>query len=291
MLPADVDKESGVKQIRFGAAAENGLNVYRCLPGNGVPVDVHWPGLYQEWPEPPTPWTEYAVNNNNTEEIAVYLGLIWRVTAGLARYGIATYYRDQAAAILGQEPRLIDWEYEVAAEELDPRRRDRGFVPARSCVPIRPAPTGWQREHAAQAGLFSITGPRDLAGLLQATLPDACAEVIIFGVGPGPGRLTGLARSLSGATRPSLAAVLQPGDIFADLTIGVDLGYYDSITIAAHADLTTRLGHLEDDYDQRIASYEAKAGGLPDIPAFLAAMPGLTGIGPLPPAGHGDEQD
>ena len=70
------------------------------------------------------PGTEYAVNNNNTEEIAVYLGLIWRVTDGLARYGIAMYYRDQAAAIPQREPRLIDWEYEVAAEELDPGRRD-----------------------------------------------------------------------------------------------------------------------------------------------------------------------
>jgi hypothetical protein len=30
-----------------------------------------------------------------------------------------TYYRDEAAAILHQEPRLIDWEYEVAAEKLD----------------------------------------------------------------------------------------------------------------------------------------------------------------------------
>lgn len=269
-----------MKQIRFGGTVENGLNVYRYLPGADLPVEMHWAGLYQEWPEAtPTPWTEYAVNNNNTEEIAVYLGLTWRVTDGLARYGIATYYRDQAAATLHQEPMLIDWEYEVAAEELDPGRRDHGFVPGRSCVPIRPAPTGWQSEHAAQAGMFSITEPRDLVGLLQATLLDASAEVIIFGVEPGPDRLTALARSLSGPIRPSLAAVLRSGDVFIDLTVGVDLGYYDSIMIASHADLTARLRHLADDYDQRIADYEAMVVGLPGIPAFIAAMPGLTGIG------------
>lgn len=267
-----------MKQIRFDATGENGLNVYRYLPGVDLPVEIHWAGLYQEWPEEPTPWTEYAINNNNTEEIAVYLGLAWRVTDGLARYGIATYYRDEAAAILGQEPRLIDWEYEVAAEELDPGRRDHGFVAGRSCVPIRPAPSGWQSEHAAQAGIFSIAQPRDLVGLLQATLLDASAEVIIFGVEPCPDRLTALARSLSGATRPSLAAVLQPEDVFIDLTVGVDLGYYDSITIASHADLTARLHHLADDYDQRIADYEAKVSGLPGISEFLAAMRDLTGI-------------
>ncbi len=61
-------------------------------------------------------------------------------------------------------------------------------------------------------------------------------------------------------------------------SVGVDLGYYDSITIASHADLTARLHHLADDYDQRIADYEAKVGALPGIPAFLAAMPDLTGI-------------
>jgi hypothetical protein len=195
MLLADIGKEPGVKQIRFDGTVENGLNVYRYLPGVDLPVEIHWAGLYQKWPEKPAPWTEYAVNNGKTEEIAVYLGLIWRVTDGLARYGIAAYYRDKAAAILHQEPRLTDWQYEVAAEELDPGRRDHGFVPGRSCIPIRPAPTHWQSEHAAQAGMFSITEPRDLAGLLQATLLDASAEVIIFGIEPGPDRLTALARS------------------------------------------------------------------------------------------------
>ena len=224
------------------------------------------------------PWTEYAVNNNNTEEIAVYLGLIWRVTDGLARCGIPAYYRDEAAAILHQEPMLIDWEYHVASGELDPRRRDHGFVPGRSCVPIRPAPTGWQSEHAAQAGMFSITELRHLTGLLRATLLDASAEVVLFAVEPGPDRLTALMRSLSGAIRPSLATVLRPGDVFIDLTVGVDLGYYDSVTVASHEGLTARLRHLAEDYDQRIADYEAKGGGLPGIPAFLAAMPGLTGM-------------
>jgi hypothetical protein len=94
-------------------------------------------------------------------------------------------------------------EYEVAAEESEPRRRDHGFVPGRSCVPIRPAPTGWQSEHASCAGMFSITGPRDLVGLLQATLLGASAEVIIFGVEPDPDRLTALARALSGGIRPA----------------------------------------------------------------------------------------
>ena len=93
-----------MKQIRFDAAVENGVNVYRYLPGDDVPVEAHWAGLYQQWREEPTPWTECAVNNNNTEEIAVYLGLIWRMTDGLARYGIATYYRADSLAARARGP-------------------------------------------------------------------------------------------------------------------------------------------------------------------------------------------
>ena len=278
MLLPDIDKEPEVKQIRFDAIVEDGLNVYRYSPGIDLPVEQHWPGLYRGWYDGLTPWTEYAVNDNNTEEIAVYLGLLWRVTDGLARYGIATYYRDAAAEILGQEPTLIDWEYEVDAEVLDPARRDRGFVPGRACVPIHPAPTVWQSEHAAQAGVFSIASPRDLVGLFQATLLDASAEVTVFGVEPGPDRFTALMQSLRGTARPSLASVLRPGDVFVDLTVGVDLGCYDSITIAAHADRAAHLQHLADDYGRRVAEYEAKADTLPDITAFLDAARSLTGI-------------
>jgi hypothetical protein len=37
-----------VKQIRFDAAVENGGNVYRFMPGEDVPVEAHWAGLYQQ---------------------------------------------------------------------------------------------------------------------------------------------------------------------------------------------------------------------------------------------------
>jgi len=33
------------------------------------------------------------------------------MTAGLACYGIAMYFRDEASVTLHQEPRFIDWEY------------------------------------------------------------------------------------------------------------------------------------------------------------------------------------
>jgi len=73
-----------VRPLRFQTSQTRGINVYRYLPGTLTAVTRNWPGLFQDWPPEPTPFTEYAVNNNNMEEVAVYIGLAWRLTAGLA---------------------------------------------------------------------------------------------------------------------------------------------------------------------------------------------------------------
>lgn len=158
------------------------MNVYRYIPGTESAVTRHWPGLFQEWSQGPTPFTEYAVNNNNMEEMAVYLGLAWRLTAGLARYAIPTYYRDDAAEALGREPVMVDWEYEIEAE--DPHTvLDNGFVPGRSTADGH-TPKSW--ENANRAGLFELSAPRDLVRLLRAVLLDATAEISSSVLPPAP---------------------------------------------------------------------------------------------------------
>jgi hypothetical protein len=224
--PSDTEKEPEVKQIRFDTAVENGVNVYRYLPGADVPVEVHWGGLHQEWPEEPTPWTEYAVSNDKTEEIAVYLGLIWRVTAGLDRYGIATYYRDEAASIRNQCS---------STGSTRPPRTKR--IPADAIMDSCPA------------GPASRSGPRRPPGSPNTRPRQACSASLNRGTWSGC------------CKRPCSTPPLR------------------SSWSASHADLTARLHHLAADYDQRIAGYEATAAGLPGIPAFLAAMQDLTGIG------------
>ncbi|MDO0936379.1 hypothetical protein QQY66_33520 [Streptomyces sp. DG2A-72] len=250
------------------------MNVYRYLPGSEAAVTQHWPGLFQGWPPGPTPFTEYAVNNNNTEEMAVYLGLAWRLTAGLTRYAIPTYYRDDAAQALGREPVLVDWEYEIEAE--DPHAvRDNGFVPGRSTAD-RHKPDSWGNTN--RAGLFELSAPRDLVRLLHAVLLDATAEITLFGVAPGIDRRAALVASLCGSARPSLPSVLRDADVFVDLTIGSDVGYYDAITVASLADLQLRIDTLAIDFAQRIEAYESRLDDLSDMTAFLRAVHELAGI-------------
>ncbi|WP_105970708.1 hypothetical protein [Streptomyces geranii] len=260
--------------LHFQYAPEQGINVYRYLPGAQTAVTRHWPGLFQDWPPEPTPFTEYAVNNNNTEEVAVYTGLVWRLTAGLARYAIPSYYREEAAQTLGREPILVDWEYEIEAE-VPHEVRDNGFVPGQSTAAgLRP--TTWKDTN--RAGLFNLSTPRDLVRLLQAVLLDASSEITVFAITPGPARLKDLVTALSGPSRPSLPSVIRDTEIFVDLTIGSDVDYYDAITVASHTDLQPRLDELANDFARRIEAFEERADSLPDVAAFLGAVPELSGI-------------
>ncbi|GAA3475707.1 hypothetical protein GCM10018966_002330 [Streptomyces yanii] len=112
-------------------------------------------------PEPPP-------TDRGVEEVAVYVGLVWRLTAGLARYATPTYYRDDAERMLGRAPALVDWKYEVDAEQLTAALRDKGFVPGCSAITMRAKPTPWQVENADRAGMFPLATPRDLVAALHA---------------------------------------------------------------------------------------------------------------------------
>ncbi|MEO6084653.1 MAG: hypothetical protein ABIQ18_16250 [Umezawaea sp.] len=263
--------------IRFESERLGGLHRYSYLPGEDVPVDDPWPGLFEEWSEDGvllsrTPMTEYAVNGVNCEEVAVYLGLLWRITEGGHRFAIPTYYRDEATRLLGRDPLFVDWEYDVEAGAPDVDARDLGFVPGRACVPFRPEPTPWQREHAGHAGLFDLRAPSDLVALLRATLGDAAAEVTVFAV-QDPDRLVAGLRS---GNRPELTDLLQPGDVFADLVIGVDEPYSDSIIVVSPDDLTARITEVVIHAERRIAEYRPEE--LADLPTFLDAMGRLSGF-------------
>ncbi|WP_327323136.1 hypothetical protein OG735_11985 [Streptomyces sp. NBC_01210] len=264
--------------LHFESVHANGVNLYHYLPGEQPALTRHWPGLFQDWPEGPTPFTEYAVNNNNMEEVAIYVGLTWRLTEGLARYAIPTYYRDDAERHLEQEPVLVDWEYEVDAEELKVASRNKGFVPGRSTHGFRPGLASWCPGNAERAGLFHLATPRDLVRMLHAVLLDASSEITVFAVEPGPDRHAALVSALRGPNRPSLSDVITRTDVFVDLTIGSDIDCFDSIMVASHADLRSRIDTLAADYGHRITAYENRAAGLPNTGAFLHAMPALSGI-------------
>lgn len=76
----------------------------------------------------------------------------------------------------------------------------------------------------------------------------------------------GLRRALCVSHRPTLAEVLDPGDIFVDIGVGVDLGYNDVMTVASHDDLHEELSRSCAAFEQRILAFEELDPV--DVPAY-----------------------
>ena len=107
---------------------------------------------------------------------------------------------------------------------------------------------------------------------------DASCEVTVFAIESGEARKDRLVAVLRGDGPPGLPEVPEDGDVFVDLTIGVDLGYYDSILVASRHDLGPKLDQLGHEYEQRVAQYESGVSNLADVDDLLAALGQLSGV-------------
>ncbi|TMR88364.1 hypothetical protein [Nonomuraea basaltis] len=249
-----------MSRLNFDFEYANGITHARLIAefGQGV-IERHWTGLYAlDYPDDPqhNPFFRYGVNNSNQEEVAVYLGLAWAFTAGRHRFVVPTWARDEATRYLGRHDYdFITWEYEIDAEQPDWPTRDRGFVASRNMLSIRPAPTDWQRAHRHEAGLFPARDLRELTALTTTTLMDVDGNVNLFGLA-GLDRKDRLLDSLRGQLQPELATLLAPGDVFVDITIGCDLGTYDSVLAVASGDHRHTWQAVIDEYRRRVHAYE-----------------------------------
>ena len=66
-----------------------------------------------------------------------------------------------------------------------------------------------------------------------------------------------------------METLLESDDLFIDLSIGVDIGYNDSIFIASKAPIKTRLQPIVDEVERDILDYEKR------INAFLTPREAL----------------
>lgn len=240
-----------------------------------------WPGLWeQDYSDDAdlNPWCRYAINNGDGEALAVWRALTWELTAGRSRFAIPAYYRHEAARLRGMNDeavRLVRWEYEVDVEQPEWFIADIGFVPARACVPLQPAPDPWQREHAGFAGLFNLASFRHLTDLALAVAGDATSEITVFAL-QDPGRSRLLASTLNQAQRPDLAEILQPGDIFVDLAVVHDLGAgaasYLTVKTPEAAD---EVGHLSEHFSQAFRRYASRVSQIHTFDEFHSSIDDL----------------
>nr|WP_230582377.1 hypothetical protein [Salinispora tropica] len=262
--------------LRFAHKRRDGLHCYVVRADKADMPGPLWPGLWeQEYSDDAdlNPWRRYVVNNNDGEALAVWRALAWEFTAGLSRFVIPTYYRDEAAQLQGIDRaavQLVRWEYEVDLEQPEWLTADIGFVPARACVPLLPDP--WQREHAGFAGLFPVASFRHLTDLALAVAGDATSEITIFAL-QDPDRASMLASALNQAHHPELAEILHPGDILVDVAVVHDLGAGPASYLTIKTpEATDEVGHLAAHFSEAFRRYATQASQIRTFDEFHDAI-------------------
>lgn len=265
-LPLEYWREGPVRWARFVSAGESA-------------VREHWPGLHDSEAIDAIDaqhWHRFAVNNNNREEVAVYLRLVWELLRDTEVLANAYFYSEEAAAVLDQRGTVVAWQFESDSEGPPGHVIFNGFTPARSAVRTQPPPTEQQRWMRDNTLLFRIATFDELAALLRSVLSDAAGEISLFGTSEaGAHRIVEV---LQAEGQPSLEALLLDDDLFISLGIGVDLGYNDHIAVASRRDLRPRLESVSRDIDAAIIEYEKAINSFISPDQALALISRLAGL-------------
>lgn len=250
-----------------------------------VPVDRHpepcWPGLWElEYPEDEgNPYRAYGVNNSDGEFFHLLRAVAWATTSGV-RLVVGNYYRDQVAGALGL-PRdgavMTAWEYQVEESEPDLTQAVQGYVKARACVPIRPAPDRWQATYADKAGLFQISTFRQFSAVDVAVAGDASSEITMYCL-PNASRCSVLAAALTGSEPPSTQHILDIAHRLIDLTQVRDLYSTGAsrLVIHSHHDEDRRLREITAAARAAWNQYQRSVTQLRSFDDFHQAMKALT---------------
>lgn len=260
--------------LDFSCRTADGLTTCRFITsfGEGV-IDRHWPGLYESWDgweRDRNPFFRFAVNNNNQEEMAVYLGLSWALTDLPVRLGVLHYQWYTLRTWYHRDPDAwAAWEFLVDAESRAPEREE-GFKRARSG---RPPPGVVGRDgdrYGSGAGMYDLVTPDDLRDLTLGALSDAWGEVTVFGLAD-QSRREEVIEALSGKRPPHLDSLLHENDRMVHLAFGVDLGYYDSILVVGRG-IEVEVQRLAEQYTRAATAYQVAIPSIRSMNDVLAAL-------------------
>jgi hypothetical protein len=247
------------------------LHWARFVSDETRPVREHWPGLYDSDATDAIDnqqWHRFAINNNNQEEVAAYLRLVWDLVGNTEILANAYYWTEDAAQAVDQAGTIVAWQFETDSEGPPRQVALKGFTPARSAIQTSPPPTERQRWMRDKTLMFRIESFDQLAALLRSVLGDAAGEISLFATSEaGAHRIVDALRA---DQQPQLEELLFEDDLFVSLGIGVDLGYNDHIAVASRRDPRPLLEPVVRQVDEAIVEYEA------GINAFISPDQALT---------------
>ena len=172
---------------------------------------------------------------------------------------------------------MTTWEYQVDEDEPDLAQAVRGYVKARACVPIRPAPDPWQSGHADQAGLFQISTFEELSAVDVAVAGDASSEITLYCL-PDANDRSALVSALTGTVPPSAQDILSIAVRLIDITQIRDLYSAGASRLLVHSchDEERRLREIAAAANRAWDSYQSSVAQLRNFDDFHEAMKALT---------------
>lgn len=269
-----------MREIIFNSETKNGLYVYRLNYDHfdNPIIEKSWNGLYEtelSEDELKNPYYNFGINNNLTEDNIIFSTFIWQLIKEKISFGIPCYYRDEAKGILKKDFDFIAWEYALEYEHHMTEPKDNGFVKGRSCIPIRPEPSEWQKKHKELAGLFEIESYSDIIGLELATFGDATSEISFFGLHKNNKNY--LIQKLTTSQTPNLTDILENNDIFIDLLIGQDMGYWTCLSVYSKTNISAQIKSITTDIYNKCKHYEENIDNIKTIDDFINEMKKING--------------
>lgn len=214
-----------------------------------------------------TPFDKYSINNINREEVAIYLGLIWRLSENYTRMALPSYYRETSSIILGKNYSNVLWEYRVENKDC---YKDLGFNIGRSWSNIT-------NRVVNEAGIFEVNSFHEFILLQNSVQREASSNINLYCLN-SPKRKEVLIEKLHANKAPNLINVLEENEIFINLAIGSDPGYCDVLLIKSKNDIEGQINKIVKEYTCSIMDYENSVDKIQTLDQFLTAMARIIGL-------------
>ena len=207
------------------------------------------------------------------------LGLVWRLTSGLARSALPEFDGVSHCERVGRPYELVRWEYGIDWEQSDWLSRDRGFVVAESHRPIPSShPEQMPRsERFEGAALTPAAGWPDLMSLVP--FGDRANTLCLFATRPSQDAHRDLLAALRADVPPRLESVVATDDdIFAVITQEDEGLGLSSLLIAGRRRLQNLFGAETAQLGRRVDVYLAETAAARTLEEWCAAADRLADL-------------
>ena len=263
-------------EFEFEQEQRDGVQLIRWL---GDPEITGWRREELWGPDTPRFVADYRMFGSAGLLYPALLGLVWRLTAGLARFALPEFDGVSNCERLGRPYELVRWEYGIESDRPDWPARDRGFVAAESHRTLPgPQPGGPPIfERFEGAALTRVSTWLDLMSILP--LGDAANTTCVFAITPderGHARLLSVLRADQPPTLETVVATED--DVVAVITQEEEELGLSSVVIAGRERLRSSFQGEAEQLVDRLDAYLAATAAARTLEEWCAAVDQLADL-------------